>query len=485
MGRVWRSKGPGKLFLGLFRGGLLRAKRRSGVRARAPGPRVGVVVGAGIARTRREGALPGEDLGGESLDDGGVLRGDVVHLHRIADDCVEFGTSTVGVEEKFPIGVADRELRAAVDDMAENSEAPFPHQRTRARAGVAEPDIARLLAVEHVVGGEGEPGELRKRGKLIEAGEDAGVVNAGGGHVAGPAHEIRHAHAALVETALAAAKRTGAAHSAVSGAGDRHFLRAIVAGKNYDGVVGDAECFQAVEQTADLGVEVGDGGGVNGAWTLVRDVGGVEPCERFQLLGRGVEHRVRDERAHLCVERRALALANELQRLVDKECGRTRAVVGVGGIDRRAALAGADEVETVFLDGGSVGVVAEMPFADVRGGVAGGAKRACDVGHAGLQPVAHAARGVRRLGGIVAVDAVARRNLPGEKTAAAGRADGSGDIKLGEQRAIGGEPVEVGRLGEGVTVAAQIAPAEIVGEDEEDVGPSGRVRGGSDEAQQE
>jgi len=200
--------------------------------------------------------LPGEDLGGESLDDGGVLRGDVVHLHRIADDCVEFGTSTVGVEEKFPIGVADRELRAAVDDMAENSEAPFPHQRTRARAGVAEPDIARLLAVEHVVGGEGEPGELRKRGKLIEAGEDAGVVNAGGGHVAGPAHEIRHAHAALVETALAAAKRTGAAHSAVSGAGDRHFLRAIVAGKNYDGVVGDAECFQAVEQTADLGVEV-------------------------------------------------------------------------------------------------------------------------------------------------------------------------------------------------------------------------------------
>jgi hypothetical protein len=66
--------------------------------------------------------------------------------------------------------------------------------------------------------------------------------------------------------------------------------------------------------------------------------------------------------------------------------------------------------------------------------------------------------------------AVANRQPPGQQGGSAGRANASGDVKIREAHSLGGETVEVGRLDLFLAVAAEFAVAEIVGQDEDDVG---------------
>ena len=56
---------------------------------------------------------------------------------------------------------------------------------------------------------------------------------------------------------------------------------------------------------------------------------------------------------------------------------------------------------------------------------------------------------------------------------AGGRAERAGGVGLGEADAAGGEFIDVGGFAEGAAVDGGVAPAEVVGEDEDDVGRAG------------
>ena len=60
--------------------------------------------------------------------------------------------------------------------------------------------------------------------------------------------------------------------------------------------------------------------------------------------------------------------------------------------------------------------------------------------------------------------------LAGHEAAARRRADGAAGVGLGEAHALGRQAVEVGRLDALLAVAAEVAVAEVVGQDEDDVG---------------
>ena len=70
----------------------------------------------------------------------------------------------------------------------------------------------------------------------------------------------------------------------------------------------------------------------------------------------------------------------------------------------------------------------------------------------------------------IAGHAAANGQAPGEQRGAAGRADGSGDVEVREAHALAGHAVEVGRADARMTVATQVAVAQIVGQNDDQVG---------------
>ena len=71
-------------------------------------------------------------------------------------------------------------------------------------------------------------------------------------------------------------------------------------------------------------------------------------------------------------------------------------------------------------------------------------------------------------------DAQANRVLAGHNAGAGRGADRTGGVGLGEAGAGLRQPVDVGRFVELAAVAAEVTPAEIVGQEEDDVGWGGR-----------
>src|SRR5688500_11806309 len=57
----------------------------------------------------------------------------------------------------------------------------------------------------------------------------------------------------------------------------------------------------------------------------------------------------------------------------------------------------------------------------------------------------------------------------GEESGAAGGADFSGAVKIGEAHALGGHAIKIWRADGGVAVATEVAVAQIVREDDDDV----------------
>ena len=62
------------------------------------------------------------------------------------------------------------------------------------------------------------------------------------------------------------------------------------------------------------------------------------------------------------------------------------------------------------------------------------------------------------------------RVLPRHERGPRGGAHGTARVGLGEAHAFGGHAVDVGRGYEGLSVAAEVAVAHVVAEDEEDIG---------------
>src|SRR5687767_6670723 len=121
--------------------------------------------------------------------------------------------------------------------MAGDVETPFPQERTGARAGLAEPDVARVLAIAAEGIREPGTGQLDERRQEIDAPHDRVLLDAPRRHMSGPADDEGDADAPFIKTALAAAKWPGTADAAMSGVEDEDVLGPVVAGKDDDGLV--------------------------------------------------------------------------------------------------------------------------------------------------------------------------------------------------------------------------------------------------------
>jgi len=122
----------------------------------------------------------------------------------------------------------------------------------------------------------------------------------------------------------------------------------------------------------------------------------------------------------------------------------------------------------------AAGVVAEVPFADDTGAVAGFLEEFGVGGDRGV----HGFDGIFAFG--VAEDFVDVGEGAGEAGGSGGSAEGVGDEGVCEADAFGGEAVHVGGLQELVAVAAHEGDGLVVGHDEEDVGPGGGGESGEE-----
>ena len=108
--------------------------------------------------------MPEFDAIGQHLDEVRMIVGDVVQFHRVVWDVKQFGAIAVGIDEEFPAPVSDGEDGAAVDDVAGDAEAPFPHQCGFAIARCALEDVEHVFALQTEIGGDGAFGGCAEGG---------------------------------------------------------------------------------------------------------------------------------------------------------------------------------------------------------------------------------------------------------------------------------------------------------------------------------
>ncbi len=107
-------------------------------------------------------------------------------------------------------------------------------------------------------------------------------------------------------------------------------------------------------------------------------------------------------------------------------------------------------------------VVAEVPFSDVRGGIATGFEEFGDSGF--FYPEVHLLGG-----GDPTVNPRPNRKPAGLEGCAGWGANSAGCIEVGKLDALGGEFVEVGSLVLGAAVAGEVAGTKVVSEHDDDV----------------
>lgn len=334
-----------------------------------------------------------------------------------------------------------------------------------------------------------------------------------------PAGDERDAVASFPVVTFEAAPRAGAVVLVVlahlEGCGD---FGAVVAGEENEGILGEVEALECLEKLADdvveLENEVAVRAGVGFAFESVgregrkvNGLGGVKEKERLARRFLGVLFEEvdaffeKDEVDFFEVE-----VGGDFSRTVVARVGmfgQGRAVEDLGwgdgnvvavdvGVEpvgggttggsveviesavKRAVWDGAEVVdsmdgrEAVLADGVSISVKegeADVPFADEGGCVSfslehGGEGKAICFDEAGAAGA-----------GKDAFHAGSEGHASGEDAVAGGRADGGGAVSVGKEEAFAGELVDVGGGDFGlVVVAMEVSVAEVVGEDEEDVG---------------
>ena len=319
-----------------------------------------------------------------------------------------------------------------------------------------------------------------------------------GGHVAGPADEERLAKAPLVDAVLARPQWSVDGQAGLDGPGDVAAVgigdAAVVAGEHNERVVSDPEPIERVEQSAHAPVEFLDEV-AEGAVAA-----GVEPRVGGDRPMHGVRGEVDEERL-LAV---GLDPVGGLCGEVFHDVIRLELLLEAGGAfgSDDNGLAGHAAEEFFVLDeavGAVVGICrqseevveaqgprprreravpvgsrhaflqAEMPLPERRGAVALALAERGESGSIGLNvewAVGEEHLAVFHAGPPV----VAARHQP----VAGRRADRSGGVGAREPPAFAGEPVDVGGLQTLCPAAGQAPPAEVVGEDDHDVGPACR-----------
>ncbi len=279
-------------------------------------------------------------------------------------------------------------------------------------------------------------------------------------------------------------------------------LAAVVAGKDDEGVVGDAVRFEFGEDHADAVIHALEHGFVDGAGSGEHVFLGDHGCPgRVRRLEGGVDGEVGDiEKEGLFAPAAVLAdeaggaLVDEVGEVTLHLHGLESVPQGVGAVEVGVAVkvGVAEQLAEVFVKAAVEGVVlvlvAEVPFAEGAGGVAGGLEALCDGGLAGGQAEAvnvglgHPfSADFAPLLDLVAegeLDAGALLPAPGHETDAGGGADGGVGVEVGELHALGGEAVYVRGADVFGAGAAEVAVAHVIHEDEDDVRRS-CVKGGS------
>ena len=235
----------------------------------------------------------------------------------------------------------------------------------------------------------------------------------------------------------------------MAGIADVDVFRAIVAGKKDQRVVRKAQLVERFEEAADLLVHIGHRAVKNlrGAFERKTLADWTQKIVGLHLLLGRIERGVGNQHPGIDVKWLVLVRGNEADRFFHNGGGGFRAKCQVRLIPGRAiCVHGPCFVKPIGARRRGAFAVAEMPLPKVRRHIAGPLKQRRYVWHLRVQPVVHPARRVHGMRGVMAVDLVPRRVLPGHEGAAARRANGAIDIKLREERPLVGQSIQVRRL---------------------------------------
>ena len=447
--------------------------------------------------------------GGKTRGDLGMLFHAVEFLAEVSAEIVELGGGdfVFGADRhgEFPAVVADG---AVLDDGRQRAAAEIMEMRVRASVRRAAEERPEVAAVNRAISGCRRAGEMRDRGEQVEVRRD-GIGATGRGDFPGPAENRGHAHAAFPRRALAVAERTG--RPAVDAILEP---RAVVAREDDEGALIEPEPLQLRHDLADAPVDLHHHVAVEPALRFageffrheerhVRHVVREVEEERLFLL-RGDERQrglgvARGELALIGIRLDDLVVAHEREVVRETAAGRIRTTLareaGIGGALARGAHEGvlvlahghvgmvaphvvgerqAEPRVEALAHGQQLGRIAEVPFANHHRGVADALEDLGDRDLVGIEAEIGIGRGVARV-------VHARRIATGHQLRARGAAERRG-VETREPNPLGREAVDVRRLNGGRTVAAEIAVALVVGEDDDDVG-LGRCGGGEGNAE--
>ena len=156
-----------------------------------------------------------------------------------------------------------------------------------------------------------------------------------------------------------------------------------------------------------------------------------------------------------------------------------RVGAGFGGGMVRPHVIGVGQAE-IFIEamggGQELGGVAEVPFAEDSGAITAVVEQFGESELVGVD----AGFGAWSES---AMDADAIGVATGEQGGTGGGADGLGDVETGEPRPFAGEAVEMRGANLGGAVAAEIAPAEVIRKDQNDIGRARWTGGGEGEVE--
>ena len=364
-------------------------------------------------------------------------------------------------------------------------------------------------------------------------------------HLGGPARDERYAMATFPGVTLHAAPRRRRVMVMVRPhVRDRRGLGAVVAAEEDQRVIGDAQLLEGRQQLADDMVQFGDEVAVRAGLGRALETRGGEGgqvrglrrmVQEERLVGRSLHLRLQPRPAPLQEDQvdlfvieawgdqsaAAIVRVRVPRQLRGVERGRRRdrhAIVLDVGVEpvRRRAAGGAEEMVETPVDGPVGDRLREIDHADARqfplrardvGGrlrlvdrrAGGGLEREADV------PLAHGGGGValasQHLGQGQPTRLDQARSADSREDAAAvagtethpsreeaitrGRADRRGGVRVREAETFPGQSVEV-RRGDlrSRVVAADIAVAQVIGQDHDDVGPTRGGRGGQRRGQQ-
>ena len=415
-----------------------------------------------------------------------------------------------------------------------------------------DPEHGLGAVFEWGAGGEGGPEAFAievfgfgDAGGVAEGGEPVGEVAGGvvggvGGDFAGEFGDGGDAEAAFVDAAFVASEAGSAVEEGGVGAADVEVGGgragvggAVVAGEDDEGAVGEALLLEFGDDAADVAVEIADHGGVTGVGSGVGDVAGLAPVGFGVPVGGefvdggfgGMHGDVGFDEGEVEEEGGRFLGFDEGFGFVDHEGGGVGLadpvfefdiagdgfgmtgdgilveddflvvapeVGGVVAVGDGLAVVAEEEVEAFAVGVAGAADGAEAPFADGGGLVAGLFEGHGEgEGFFGEGVLAFGvAGGVDLFHGAVAADFGVTEVFAGHEDAAGGGADGGAGVVMGEAGAGGGEGVEMGGGDFFLAEGADFAPAEVIGEDEDDVGfflggqALGKQGGGEEEGEE-